>query len=70
MKLKRYCVTVMDHWTPTREFWTLEGAERFYKLHRACANVFVWGEGKWEWICGAHDRGAPVCAKTNQTLDT
>lgn len=62
MKLKRYCVTVMDNWTPMREFWTLEGARRFYREHRACANVFKWAadEQLWEWIFGALDQKPPV----------
>ena len=55
MKLRRYCVTVNDNWTPLRLFWTLEGAKRFYRLHRDCANVFGWSAGKWEWYCGARD---------------
>lgn len=57
MKLKRYCVTVMDNWTPMRDFWTLEGAKRFYRLHRYSANVFKWDGEAWAWMCGAHDRG-------------
>jgi hypothetical protein len=57
MKLKRYCVTVMDHWTPMRDFWTLEGAKKFYRMHRASANVFKWDGEAWCWMCGAHDRG-------------
>ena len=57
MRLRRYCVTVMDNWTPTREFWTLEGAKRFYREHRECANVFKWESEAWCWMCGAHDRG-------------
>jgi len=47
----------MDNWTPTREFWTLEGAKRFYREHRECANVFKWESETWCWMCGAHDRG-------------
>lgn len=62
MRLKRYCVTVMDHWTPMREFWTLEGAKRFYRLHRGCANVFKWDGEQWSWMCGARDRNPPVFA--------
>jgi len=59
MKLKRYCVTVMDNWTPMRDFWTLEGAKKFYRLHRQCANVFQWDsrDHVWRWMCGAHDMG-------------
>ncbi|MGM5018753.1 hypothetical protein [Tardiphaga sp. 367_B4_N1_1] len=56
MKLKRYCVTVLDNWTPTKEFWTLDGAREFYRDHRACANVFKWEDGYWHWMYGARDR--------------
>lgn len=55
MKLRRYCVTVMDNWTPTLVFWTLEGAKQFYRQHRATANVFKWRGGEWQWMCGARD---------------
>jgi hypothetical protein len=55
MKLRRYCVTTMDYWTPLRTFWTLEGAKKFYRQNRTCANVFKWREGEWQWICGARD---------------
>lgn len=68
MRFRRYCVTVMDHWTPMRDFWTLEGAKRFYRLHRHSANVFRWEDGVWCWICGAHDRGvmlSPFDAERN-----
>lgn len=60
MKLRRYCVTVMDNWTPMRTFWTLEGAKKFYREHRSCANVFKWDGEAWSWMCGAHDRSPPV----------
>lgn len=57
MRLKRYAVTVMDNWTPMRVFWTLEGAKKFYRQHREGANVFVWNDGSWDWICGSRDIG-------------
>lgn len=57
MRLRRYCVTVMDNWTPTRLFWTLEGARRFYRERRSCANVFKWEDGLWRWMYGAHELG-------------
>lgn len=60
MKLKRYCVTVMDNWTPMRTFWTLDGAKAFYREHRTCANVFGWDGEAWSWICGAKDAEPPV----------
>jgi hypothetical protein len=63
MKLRRYCVTVMDNWTPLRTFWTLEGAKRFYRKHRTCANVFRWRDNQWEWMCGARDAAALTTGK-------
>lgn len=60
MKLKRYCVTVLDNWTPMRTFWTLDGAKAFYKKHRQVGNVFKWDGAEWQWMCGAHDLGLPV----------
>jgi hypothetical protein len=57
---KRYCVTVMDNWTPLRLFWTLDGAKDFYREHRSCANVYKWRDGEWHWMCGAHDLGKPL----------
>jgi hypothetical protein len=47
MKFRRYCVTVMDNWTPMQVFWTFKGARKFYESHRTCANVFKWKYGKW-----------------------
>lgn len=42
MKLRRYCVTVNDNWTPMRLFWTLGWAKKFYRQHKQYANVFHW----------------------------
>ncbi len=56
MKLRRYCVTVLDNWTLTREFWTLEGAKNFYKQHRASGNVYRWEFGDWQWMFGSKER--------------
>lgn len=47
MKLRRYAVTVMDNWTPMREFWTYEGAVKFYKKHRDCSYIYQWDDGYW-----------------------
>lgn len=49
MKLRRYCVTVMDNWTSTREFWTLSGARRWRNSQRAAAHthLFWWLDGRW-----------------------
>lgn len=50
MKLRRYAVTVMDHWTPMREFWTFEGAKKFYKDHSSCAYLYQWLDGVWREV--------------------
>jgi hypothetical protein len=47
VKLKQYCVTVMDNWTPTREFWTYKGALAFREAHLASAYLHQWFGGKW-----------------------
>ncbi len=63
MKLRRFCVTVMDHWTPTREFFTYSGALAFACQHRQAAFMFVWNQEQktWEkvqrvWLTNIHDR--------------
>ncbi len=50
MKLRRYCVTVMDNWTCTREFWTLAGARRWRNRQRtstAHTHLFWWMDDRW-----------------------
>lgn len=42
MKLKRYAVTIMDGWTPWREFLTYWGARRFYYKHEGRAFLYMW----------------------------
>jgi hypothetical protein len=55
MKLRRYCVTVMDNWTPTREFFTLGGALKHWLRHMTCAHIYVWDDAKWiEMLGEAH----------------
>jgi hypothetical protein len=56
MRLKRYCVTVLDHWTPTQMFWTLEGAKKHLRKHKLSrANLFKWDGEAWCWMCGTRD---------------
>ena len=45
MKLRRWCVTVMDNWTPTREFFTMRGALR----HAARDRLFPGSVHLWRW---------------------
>ncbi len=47
MKLRKYCVTVMDNWTPTREFFTKAGAERHWRKHAPVSHLFIWKDGLW-----------------------
>jgi hypothetical protein len=50
MRFKKWCVTVMDNWTPARTFWTHRGASRFFLQHGNAAHLFLWKEGRWiEW---------------------
>jgi hypothetical protein len=46
MRLKRYSVTVMDNWTPTRFFWTEAGARKWFNGFMAAAHLFRW-RGSW-----------------------
>lgn len=41
-RLRPYCVTVMDNWTPMRMFWTLKGAQKFQDRHRGYAFCYRW----------------------------
>ena len=49
MKLRRYCVTVMDNWTPRREFWTLGAALQFAVVHMPNSHLHVWNRGAGTW---------------------
>lgn len=46
MRLRRYCVTVMDNWTPTRFFWTRNRAMRWHAKFIAGAHLYEW-QGSW-----------------------
>jgi len=48
MKFRRYAVTVMDNWTPRREFWRLKSARRFAARYQ-CAFVFKWNPNFSAW---------------------
>lgn len=50
MKLKRFAVTVMDNWTPMREFWTFDGAYRWYWEFTSGAHLFWWRGNRWAEI--------------------
>lgn len=50
---RRWCVTVMDNWTPTRVFWTRAGAAKFRKEHSQCAYLYQWQRDRWVLIEGA-----------------
>jgi len=42
VKLKRWCVTVMDNETPTREFWTMGGAVGHFLNHTPASHLYRW----------------------------
>jgi hypothetical protein len=50
---RRWCVTVMDCWTPTRVFWTQAGAAKFRKEHSQCAYLYQWQRDRWVLVEGA-----------------
>ncbi len=47
MKLRHYCVTVMDK--PTRLFFTLKSAQRHVDRFIS-ANIFWWGGKEWSKV--------------------
>jgi hypothetical protein len=53
MRLRRYCVTVMDNWTPMRFFWTKYGAALFkakFCKNCDCAHLYAWRENQWQEV--------------------
>ena len=50
---RRYCVTVMDNWTPMRVFWTYAGAAKFRHEHSECAYLYHWQHNRWVLVEGA-----------------
>jgi hypothetical protein len=52
MRLKKYCVTVMDNWTPMRDFWTYDGAKKFRDENLGAAHLHQWFGGRWVEILG------------------
>lgn len=54
MKLKRWCVTVMDNWTKTREFWTRSGAVKYLcKQPLRGATLWEWQGVRWQAVLWA-----------------
>jgi len=49
VKLKRWCVTVMDNWTPTREFWSLGGAMAHFAEHQPASYLYHWSPALGGW---------------------
>lgn len=45
MRLRKYCVTVMDNWTPLRYFWTLKRAMKWRDSHYGAGHLFQWHPG-------------------------
>lgn len=50
MQIKRYSVTVMDNWTRSRTFWTLNGALAFWAKHHRCAYLWRWDNETNGWL--------------------
>lgn len=51
--LKRYCVTVMDCWTPLRLFWTRDGALKWcasMNRYGTCAYAYRWHSNVKKWV--------------------
>jgi hypothetical protein len=48
MILRRFCVTVMDNWTPMRRFFTLYGARRWRANIGVNAHLFEWTGSQWQ----------------------
>lgn len=47
MKLRRWRITVMDNWTPTREFFTLRAALNHRARHFPVSYLYHWESGRW-----------------------
>ena len=48
MRLRLYCVTVLDNWTPAQFFWTHRGATRHYQNFRGFSpSVRRWERDRW-----------------------
>jgi len=63
MKLRRYCVTVLDTWTPTREFWTLRGALAHRNRHLPYSYLWRWSPVSNTWVQLGHHRDKNVSAE-------
>lgn len=50
MQLRKYCVTVMDNWTPLRYFWTLENATRWRDSIGDGAHLYKWHPNISKWL--------------------
>jgi hypothetical protein len=61
VQLRQYCVTVMDHWTPMRYFWTLKRAKAFREKHIGCAYLFKWVDGRFQQMERYEDRLVRAC---------
>ena len=53
MRLRRYAVTVMDHWTPMRYFWTERGAFDFYMRFPFYSHMYKWENSAWIKLRGS-----------------
>ncbi len=51
MQLRTYAVTVMDHWTPMRYFWTLSRARKWQESFvGGNAYLYRWHPNLNKWV--------------------
>ncbi len=50
IRLRRYCVTVMDNWTPLRYFWTLDRATKWRDSIGSYAHLYKWQPNIGIWL--------------------
>ncbi len=50
MKLRRYCVTVMDNWSSTRRFWTRDAALAYRDKIGEHAHAYRWSGNLSLWV--------------------
>ena len=71
MRLRKYCVTVTDNWTPTRDFFTLGSALRYAVEHDVAAHLFIWRKCQWNeiqqiWLRRRSEASERMLIQTNE----
>lgn len=49
-RYRKYAVTVMDHWTPMRLFWTLRGAKKWRATILSGSHLYHWSDMADRWM--------------------